>query len=189
MARRLLHAFALALEQPADTFDALLLPLPNQVIKTIRYPGRDIAADEQGCGAHKDSELLTLLLQDEVGGLQVQDLQGEWIDAPPLAGSFVVNTGELLELATDGYLRATVHRVLAPPAGQQRFSIAFFLAASLGSTVPRIALPPRLAAEARGPASDPANPLFRDVGLNTLKGRLRSHPDVAARHYADLLKH
>lgn len=187
VARRLLRAFALALEQPADSFDALLQPLPNQVVKTIRYPGRDLAADDQGCGAHKDSELLTLLLQDEVGGLQVQDPDGRWIDAPPRAGSFVVNTGELLELASDGYLRATVHRVLAPAAGRERFSIAFFLAPSLSSTVPRLTLPPWLASEARGAASDPANPLYRDVGLNTLKGRLRSHPDVAARHYADVM--
>lgn len=187
VARRLLHAFALALEQPADCFDALLRPRPQQVVKTIRYPGRDIAPDDQGCGAHKDSELLTLLLQDEVGGLQVQDPDGGWIDVQPHEGSLVVNMGELLELASDGYLRATVHRVLAPAAGRERFAIAFFLAPDLGSTVPRLALPPRLAAEARGPASDPANPLFRDVGLNTLKGRLRSHPDVAARHYADLL--
>jgi isopenicillin N synthase-like dioxygenase len=186
VAQRLLQAFALALEQPANRFDALLHPLPNQVIKTIHYPGRGVAADDQGCGAHKDSELITLLLQDEVGGLQVQDMGGSWIEAPPLAGSFVVNTGELLELATDGYLRATLHRVVAPAAGRERFSIAFFLAASLGATVQRLTLPPHLAAEARGPASDPANPLFSDVGLNTLKGRLRSHPDVAARHYADL---
>lgn len=187
VARRLLHAFALALEQPADSFDALLRPLPNQVVKTIRYPGREVAADEQGCGAHKDSELLTLLLQDEVGGLQVQDQDGGWIDVPPRAGSFVVNTGELLELASDGYLRATVHRVQAPAAGRERFAIAFFLAPALNATVPRLTLPPGLAAGARGPASDPANPLFRDVGINTLKGRLRSHPDVAARHYADVL--
>ncbi|MEO6185623.1 MAG: 2-oxoglutarate and iron-dependent oxygenase domain-containing protein [Steroidobacteraceae bacterium] len=186
VARRLLQAFALALEQPANRFDVLLQPLPNQVVKTIRYPGREGAAEGQGCGAHKDSELLTLLLQDEVGGLQAQDLNGCWIDVPPVAGSFVVNTGELLELATNGYLRATVHRVLAPAAGVERFSIAFFLGAGLGGTVPQLTLPPRLAADARGPASDPANPLYRDVGLNTLKGRLRSHPDVAARHYADV---
>ncbi len=185
VARRLLRAFALALDQPADSFDALLRPLPNQVIKMIRYPGRDVAAGDQGCGAHKDSELLTLLLQDEVGGLQVQDLEGGWIDAPPRAGSFVVNTGELLELASNGYLRATVHRVLAPVAGTERFAIAFFLAPDLNSTVPQLKLSPWLASEARGPASDPANPLYRDVGLNTLKGRLRSHPDVAARHYPE----
>jgi isopenicillin N synthase-like dioxygenase len=52
--------------------------------------------------------------------------------------------------------------------------------------VPLLNRPPDLAAEARGPASDPDNPLFRDVGRNYLKGRLRSHPDVAARFYGDL---
>jgi isopenicillin N synthase-like dioxygenase len=186
VALRLLEAFALALEQPGDVFVPACTGLPNQVVKTIRYPGRDVAADEQGCGAHKDSEFLTLLRQERVGGLQVLGEAG-WIDAPPLPGSFVVNTGELLELASDGYLRATVHRVLAPPAGQERLSVAFFLAARLDATVPRLALPPQLAAEARGAAQDPANPLYHDVGWNTLKGRLRSHPDVARRHYADVL--
>ncbi|MEP7312231.1 MAG: 2-oxoglutarate and iron-dependent oxygenase domain-containing protein [Pseudomonadota bacterium] len=191
VANRLLCAFALALEQPGDVFAAACSGVANQVVKTIRYPGRDPREGEQGCGAHKDSEFLTLLCQHEVGGLQVWSDAGSgpgrWIDAPPLPGSFVVNAGELLELASDGYLRATLHRVVAPPAGSERLSLAFFLAARLDATVPRLELPARLAAEARGPASDPANPLYRDVGLNTLKGRLRSHPDVARRHYADLL--
>jgi isopenicillin N synthase-like dioxygenase len=185
VARRLLQAFALALGAPEDVFAACCDGIPNQVVKTIRYPGRDVAADDQGCGAHKDSEFLTLLRQDRVGGLQVQTDDG-WIDAPPVPGSFVVNTGELLELASGGYLRATVHRVVAPPPGQVRQSIAFFLAASLDARVPRLDLPPVLAAEARGVSADPANPLFRDVGLNTLKGRIRSHPDVASRFYTDL---
>ncbi len=187
VARRLLQAFALALEQPAGVFEPLLAPTPTQIVKAIRYPGRDAAAGDQGCGAHKDSELLTLLLQDEVGGLQVQRADGEWIDAPPLAGSFVVNTGEQMELASDGYLRATVHRVVAPPAGTERLSIAFFLAPHLDVTVPRLGLSPSLASRARGPEEDPANPLHRHVGLNTLKGRLRSHADVAHKHYADVL--
>ncbi len=60
----------------------------------------------------------------------------------PLAGSFVVNIGELLELATNGYLRATVHRVVSPPAQQQRLSIAFFLGAQLDAVVPVYTLPP-----------------------------------------------
>ena len=145
-----------------------------------------MAPDAQGCGAHKDSEFLTLLRQEQVGGLEVLCEQ-DWIAAPPLPGSFVVNTGELLELATNGYLRATVHRVVAPAAGSERLSVAFFLAARLDATVPRLNLPPHLAAEARGPATDPDNPLYREVGPNTLKGRLRSHPDVARRHYADVL--
>jgi len=110
------------------------------------------------------------------------------VEAPPLPGSFVVNIGELLELATNGYLRATVHRVVAPPAGRDRVSIAFFFSARLDAEIPLLPIAPAFAALARGPASDPANPLFRDVGINQLKQRLRSHPDVAARHYPDLLE-
>ena len=183
---RLLRAFALALGQAADA----LLPLygnePHHVTKLIRYPGRDATESDQGVGAHKDSELLTLLLQDDVGGLQVETARG-WIEVRPMPGTFVVNIGELLELASDGYLRATVHRVVAPPPGIERLSIAFFLGARLDATVPLLQLPAALAAHAHGPESDPYNPLFRNVGQNYLKGRLRSHPDVARRHHADLL--
>jgi isopenicillin N synthase-like dioxygenase len=136
---------------------------------------------------NKDGGFLTLLLQDEHKGLQVE-YDGEWADVDPIPGTLVVNIGELLELASNGYLRATVHRVVTPFAGVERLSVPFFFGARLDATIPLLELPPHLAAEARGPASDPENPLFRDVGFNVLKSRLRSHPDVARRHYADLLE-
>ncbi len=186
VAIRLLSAFAEALEQPSDVFTPITRDLPNQAMKIIRYPGRAPGEDDQGVGAHKDSGLLTLLLQDEVGGLQVRGADG-WIDATPLPGAFVVNIGELLELASNGYLKATVHRVVSPPVERDRLSVAFFLGARLDAEVPLLDLPTHLAAEAEGPTADPLNPLFRQVGENYLKGRLRSHPDVAERHYADLL--
>jgi isopenicillin N synthase-like dioxygenase len=182
---RLLRAFALALGQAEDALLPLYGTEPHHVTKLIRYPGRDAMGSDQGVGAHKDSELLTLLLQDDVGGLQVETAQG-WIDVLPRPGTFVVNIGELLELASDGYLRATLHRVVAPPHGTERVSIAFFLGARLDATVPLLPLPAALAAQAHGPESDPYNPLFRNVGQNYMKGRLRSHPDVARRHHADL---
>jgi isopenicillin N synthase-like dioxygenase len=156
-------------------------------VKLIRYPGRDNTQSEQGVGAHKDAELLTLLLQDTRGGLQVETARG-WIDVTPRPGTFVVNIGEQLELTSDGYLRATLHRVVAPPPGTDRISVAFFLGARLDATVPLLHLPPALARQAHGPESDPNNPLFRNVGQNYLKGRLRSHPDVARRHHQDLLE-
>ena len=183
---RLLNAFSLALGQAADALEALYRDEPHYLVKLIRYPGRDATRSDQGVGAHKDSELLTLLLQDSHGGLQVET-PGGWIDVTPRPGALVVNIGELLELASDGYLRATLHRVITPPAGVERISAAFFLGARLDATVPLLELPGRLAAGARGPESDPDNPLFRGVGQNYLKGRLRSHPDVARRHHADLL--
>jgi isopenicillin N synthase-like dioxygenase len=183
---RLLRAFALALGQDEHALAPLYDGNPHHIMKVVRYPGRDATMSDQGVGAHKDSGLLTLLLQDRQRGLQVETAEG-WIDAEPLAGSFVVNIGELLEMASDGYLRATLHRVVTPPAGTDRISVAFFMGARLDATVPLLRLPADLAAEARGPERDPNNPLFNDVGRNYLKGRLRSHPDVARRHHADLI--
>ena len=183
---RLLHAFVMALGQPVDALEPLYRDNPHTVVKLIRYPGRSPQASAQGVGAHKDSELLTLLLQDSQPGLQVETAQG-WTDVMPRAGTLVVNIGEALELASDGYLRATLHRVVSPPVGQERLSAAFFLGPQLDARVPLLQLPPELAAQARGPERDPTNPLFREVGQNYLKGRLRSHPDVARRHYADVL--
>ncbi|RVB57910.1 isopenicillin N synthase family oxygenase, partial [Mesorhizobium sp. M7A.F.Ca.CA.001.06.1.1] len=183
VAIRLLKAFALSLDQPEDAFDAIYRDSPNHRMKIVRYPGRDATEGDQGVGAHKDGGFLTLLLQDDNKGLQVE-YDGSWVNVDPLPGTLVVNIGELLELASNGYLRATVHRVVTPPAGVERISVPFFFSARLDATIPLLTLPEELAAEARGPASDPDNPLFRDVGTNVLKSRLRSHPDVARRHYA-----
>ncbi|WP_236191218.1 isopenicillin N synthase family dioxygenase [Pseudomonas paraglycinae] len=185
MSLRLLRAFAQALSLPEDAFDRLYGDKPNEHIKLMRYPGQASTASNQGVGAHKDSGFLSFLLQDQQAGLQVEIEEGRWIDALPRDNTLVVNIGELLELATNGYLRATVHRVVSPPVGSERLSIAFFLGAQLDAVVPLYPLPTALLREARGPASDPLNPLFRDVGWNYLKGRLRSHPDVAQRFYAD----
>ncbi|EKE69901.1 isopenicillin N synthase family dioxygenase [Gallaecimonas xiamenensis] len=183
----LLKAFAEALEQDKDVFADNVDGGPYQHMKLIRYPGQTQGSSNQGVGAHKDPGYLTLVMQDGQSGLEVQTDKG-WVSAEPIEGAFVVNIGELLELASNGYLRATLHRVVSPPAGIERLSCAFFMAARLDSTVPHLALPAHLAAEAKGPESDPANPLFFEVGENVLKGRLRSHTDVAARHYPDLMR-
>lgn len=185
MSLRLLRAFAQALSLPEHAFDALYGDQPNEHIKLIRYPGRHAQQSRQGVGAHKDSGFLSFLLQDEQAGLQVEVEEGRWIDASPRPATLVVNIGELLELASNGYLRATVHRVVSPPLGSERLSLAFFLGAQLDAVVPVYDLAPELLRDAHGPTSDPRNPLLRDVGWNYLKGRLRSHPDVAQRFYAD----
>lgn len=183
----LLQAFALSLGQPRDVFAPIYRNQPNEHLKIIRYPGRETARSDQGVGAHKDSGFLTLLLQDDIGGLEVEDQDGAWIAARPIADTFIVNIGEILELASNGYLRATIHRVVSPPAGRDRLSVAYFFGADLNERVPLLRLPPERADEALGVTSDPLNPLFYEVGRNYLKGRLRSHPDVAERHYRDIL--
>ena len=92
-----------------------------------------------------------------------------------------------MELASSGYLRANVHRVVSPPPDSDRLSVAFFFGANLSATVPVLTLPEALQARARGVTQDPSNPLFNEVAKNYLKSRLRSHPDVARTHHADLL--
>jgi len=169
-------------------FDAAFATPPANLLKIVRYPGRaDEGSDaaRQGVGAHKDSGVLTLLyIEPGKAGLQVEH-HGEWIDAPPIDDAFVVNVGELLEVATDGYLTATVHRVLSPSAGDDRISIPFFYSPALDATIPQLSLPPGL--ESPGVTRDPSNPIFRTYGENALKSRLRAHPDVAALHHADLV--
>lgn len=184
---RLLREWAVSLGAGADVFDAAFGQRPETLVKLIRYPGRPENGERQGVGAHKDPGVLTLLLvEPDKGGLQVQHGDG-WIDAPAMDGAFVVNIGELMEWATDGYLRATNHRVLSPPEGDTRLSIPFFLNPALDSTVPRLTLPPELAARARGVEQDAANVISGTFGENMLKARLRAHPDVAAIHHPDLV--
>lgn len=182
----LLRALALVLGQSEQHFTEAFSDTPVQHVKLIRYPGRSTNEPNQGVGAHKDSGCLTFVLQSDKAGLQVYH-QEKWIDVAPIPGTVVINLGEVLELLTDGYLRATLHRVVSPAEQEDRLSIAFFLSPRLDTALPPLTLPPELAAKARGVEQDPQNVLVPHTGQNLLKGRLRSHPDVAQRHYADVL--
>lgn len=184
---RLLRHWAVSLGASEDTWDAAFTDRPATLIKVVRYPGtRDTS---QGVGVHKDSGVLTLLLLEQGSdGLQVEADEGQWIDVPPLPDALIVNIGELLEVATGGYLRATRHRVVAPPPGTDRVSIPFFLNPALDATVPIIALPPELAALSRGVEADPDNPIFNTYGENAWKSRTRAHPDVAELHHGIMPK-
>ncbi|MDD7966178.1 isopenicillin N synthase family dioxygenase [Actinomycetospora lemnae] len=186
VARRLMQSWALSLGSPADVFDDTFGDRPSTLIKLVRYPGREDRG--QGVGAHNDPGVLTLLMiEPGKGGLQVEH-DGAWIEAPAVPGAFVVNIGELMEFATDGYLKATMHRVVSPPPGETRLSIPFFFNPALDSTVPRIELPSELADQARGVTQDPHNVISGTFGDNLLKARLRAHPHVAAVHHPDLLR-
>lgn len=186
ISRTLLRAWALSLGAEEEYFDRHFGD-PQTLIKIVRYPGKDDPTPQQGVGAHKDSGVLTLLwVEPGKGGLQVQR-DGEWVDAPPVPGAFVVNIGELLEYATQGYLTATNHRVISPRYPDERISVPFFFNPALDAVLPIIDLPAELAADARGVSQDPTNPIHATYGENALKSRLRAHPDVAERWHPDLL--
>lgn len=182
----LLQEWAEALGQDRHVFDAAYAR-HQSLTKIVRYPGREVAETGQGVGAHKDSGLLTLLfVEPGKGGLQVER-DGRWIDAEPVEDAFIVNIGELLEVATDGYLVATKHRVIAPPAGEERISVPFFYNPGYDARIPKLTLPPALAARTRGVTQDAANVIHDTYGANALKSRLRAHPDVAALHHPHLV--
>ena len=90
----------------------------------VYYPQQDVAlgADQFGVGPHTDFGVLTVLCQDSVGGLHVQNLDGDWVHAPPIDGTLLVNVGDLLSRWTDGAYRSTPHRVVNR-SGQDRLSL------------------------------------------------------------------
>jgi isopenicillin N synthase-like dioxygenase len=189
VARTLLRHWAASLGSPADVFDSAFAHTPATLIKVIRYPRH--AAGSQGVGAHRDSGVLTLLLAEPGShGLQVRRDEGGhpddgWIDVPPRDGAFIVNIGELLEVATGGYLRATQHRVKLQQPAADRISVPYFFNPRLDAQIPVLSLPPELAARTDKcwtPSDDPADPIFSVYGRNAWKSRLRAHPDVAAAH-------
>lgn len=183
---QVLRALAAALGQDEFYFDRWFDDEATLTTKLVHYPPRKANSAGQGVGSHKDYGYLALLQQDDIGGLEVQNETGEWVPAVPIPGSFVFNIGEMLEIATNGYLRATKHRVVSPPPGKDRYSIPFFLAPRLDATVVPIELPRELAADARGVEIEKENPLLACYGDNAVLGWLRSHPLVAQRYWNDV---
>lgn len=93
-----------------DYFRTHWMQDPTVLFRAFRYPPAPADSGQWGVGEHTDYGVLTLLLQDDVGGLQVKS-QGRWIEAPPIAGTFVCNIGDMLERMTGGRYLSTPHRV------------------------------------------------------------------------------
>ena len=213
---RIMELLALSLDQPRDYFDSTFGDEPNVQTKIARYPAvigceegdESVTPQTQtfGVGAHTDSGFLSLLLQDDVDGLQVQNGNGQWVDAPPVEGSLVVNLGEMLQLVTGGYYLATPHRVvnqrLAPVADADteetakidRISVPYFFNPKLSYVASPIdlqrSLPWRRAKPDTVRATEShgfgGNSLFETYGANALKSLARSHPEVTRRHHPGL---
>ena len=107
----------------------------NSPVRLNHYPvGDPVPADqrqglaelgETALGYHTDPGTITLLLQDNTGGLQTQDRDGDWIDVPPEPGTIVVNLADAVQVQTNDRWRAAVHRVV-PMTTERRFSIPYF---------------------------------------------------------------
>jgi len=126
LSRTIGSAMALSLNLNENYFtDMMRKPVAN--MRLLHYPpyspveGRKVI----GAGAHSDYGFITILLQDDVGGLQIQNTRGDWIEAPPISGTFVINIGEMLATWTNDLFVATQHRVMNT-SNRDRYSIPLF---------------------------------------------------------------
>lgn len=183
--RTLIYGWAQALGQHNPTFNTQFeaaFETPSPLLKLVHYPAVEGSESDQGVGAHKDTGVVTLLyIEPGSSGLQVETGHG-WIDVEPVPDTYVVNIGEQLERATQGYLVATRHRVQPTQAGSERYSFPFFLIPNLDAVLPTFELSAEYAAAARGVGRDcHGEHIYEVTGRNSLKSRLRAHPETTAK--------
>lgn len=127
----MIRIFALALDLSEDYFDAVTTH-PGADSVYIHYPGTpksdagSSAEVDVGIGSHTDIQCVTLLWQDNSGGLQVLSANDEWLDARPIEGTLVVNIGDFLQRLSNDRFKSTVHRVYNRQS-ESRYSMPFFL--------------------------------------------------------------
>ncbi|MEM7693483.1 MAG: 2-oxoglutarate and iron-dependent oxygenase domain-containing protein [Pseudomonadota bacterium] len=121
VARHLMRGFALGLGKPDDTF-LKTDTAPLSRASFVYYPPQEAGGTRFGVGPHTDFGVLTVLCQDAVGGLEVQTVAGDWVAAPPIEGTLIVNVGDLLSRWTDGAFVSTPHRVVNR-SGRERLSL------------------------------------------------------------------
>lgn len=135
-AHLVLRVVALALDLPEDWFTSKMVDNITY-LRLLHYPPTSVEPgepDQPGCGAHTDYGLITLLAEDDVGGLQVQRRDGEWLDVRTEPGQLVVNLADLLARWTNHRWVSTPHRVVRP-LDRSRYSIPLFVNTSYHTLV------------------------------------------------------
>jgi len=169
---RLVRVIALALGTDPAALVAAFDP-PTTWLRLLHYPPRPATAPEDlyGSAPHTDFGFLTLLAQDAAGGLQVMRPDGGWIDAPPIAGTLVMNVGDMLHRWSNGRLLSTPHRVINR-SGRARQSCPFFFDPNAATRIAPLA-------SCCGPDTPPRfEPiLFGDFLRAELKAGYQQHAD------------
>ena len=138
LAQQLVHSFALALSLPEDYFDEKVC-VPDASVAINYYPPMDPSPtpssdpEQVSIGSHTDFQLFTILWQDSVGGLQILNREGEWINAPPIEGTLVINIADYLQRITNDLYVSTVHRA-KNVSGKERISMPLFFGFNLNET-------------------------------------------------------
>lgn len=200
-----------AIGLPKHELDSFFKENQQYKMKLISYP--EISEDyehnnneelNQGVGAHRDNTFMTFIYQciEVDGSLQVENFEGQWIPVNKIPNSLVVNVGQLLESITNGVCKATIHRVVSPKKGSgRRLSIPFFQNVHTNAYQRTLANFPSEVIQLR----DKRDKLITKWGINVgfqfepelskypagvsvFKNRIKSHQDVAARWYPQILQ-
>ena len=124
---RVLAMLALSISMPEDFFTRFY-DMPSFTLGVLHYSPHPANArfNQLGAGAHTDWGAITILAQDDTGGLEVRNAADEWIEAAPVPGTFVINLGDLMQRWTNGLYRSNMHRVKNRSTSRDRYSVPFF---------------------------------------------------------------
>ena len=137
LAGHISQLMALCLGMPAAFFKPYF-EHPTTFLRLLHYPPQPVEEGLFGSAPHTDYGFITLLAQDDVGGLEVKNKSGEWIAAPPVPGSFVMNVGDILSRWSGGIFASTPHRVINT-TGRERYSQPFFYDPSMDAVISPVA--------------------------------------------------
>lgn len=133
LARKMVGAVAMSLGLPAQSLDRHFEE-PTTFLRLLHYPTQPAEEGLFGSAPHTDYGFITLLAQDDVGGLEVKNRDGDWIAAPPMPGAFVMNVGDILARWSNDVFVSTPHRVINR-SGRERYSQPFFFDPSMDSLI------------------------------------------------------
>jgi isopenicillin N synthase-like dioxygenase len=125
---------ALSLGMPARSLDHHF-ERPTTFLRLLHYPPQPVNEAEQlGSAPHTDYGIITLLAQDDAGGLQVRPRGGDWIEAPPIPNTYVLNVADMLARWTNNRFVSTPHRVINR-SGLDRYSLPYFFDPSMDAMI------------------------------------------------------
>ena len=132
----LLPALSVAVGERADFFDAFFDP-PGATLRLVHYPPTPAQRPEDFMGIypHTDYGFITILAQDDVGGLEIQRVDGTWVEAPAIPGTFVVNIGDTVARWTNDTFNSSPHRVINKSTVNDRYSVALFFDPNYDATI------------------------------------------------------
>jgi len=146
-------------------------------LRLLHYPPQKPDEDgvHLGARAHTDTNAFTILAQDANGGLEIRNRDNEWVAVPPIAGTLVVNVGEVLKVWSDGIFSSTLHRVINR-SGRRRFSIPFFMYPSYDALIQPLLRNP-----------DPANVAPENLHTSMPRDKPFVYGEFKSRHTAKIM--